>query len=38
MVFGRPSRNCPEDGRNFFMGSVTTPGAPPANDYGDAPR
>ena len=28
-----------KDGRNFFMGSQTTPGAPGAgNDYGDAPR
>jgi hypothetical protein len=27
-----------KDGRNFFMGSATTPGAAPANEYGDAPR
>ena len=27
-----------KDGRNFFMGAPTTPGAPAGNDYGDAPR
>jgi hypothetical protein len=27
-----------KDGRNFFMGSAQTPGAPGGNDTGDAPR